>query len=447
MRLSTQILLLVLLLVAIPALSQVEPSASGGGETSEDDTQMMTPPPVSGLPYASEGSEGGRSNYLSATIAASAGYIDNILPGVNTAPVSDETYSIAPSVSLARTTPRQSMALNYSPNFSFYEPTSVFDTVDQSASLTFSQRLSPHLSVGVQDYFMRTNDVFNEAYPFSTGGLTGSNQAPVPALIAPFSEQMSDTLSGSISYQYGLNGMIGGGGSYSNLDYPNPIDALGLYNSSGESGSAFYSKRFSRSQYGGISYSYSRYTGDVPQPSYQTQIHTISGFYTFYFNPRCSFSISGGMQHINVTIPGSPAFDSWTPSGVASIGWQGKRASLAASYLHTVYAGEGLYGAYHSDSASGSAGWNFGRTWSGSLGVSYANISSENGLTVGNNETGDTLAGDASVRRSFGDRIGLSAGYQRLHESYTGIAVIAENPDSDRVYVTVSYEFRKSLGR
>jgi len=52
-----------------------------------------------------------------------------------------------------------------------------------------------------------------------------------------------------------------------------------------------------------------------------------------------------------------------------------------------------------------------------------------------------------SMGRSFLDHLSTSFGYQRLQEHYTGIAVISENPDSDRVYVTVSYEFKKSLGR
>ena len=52
MNVRAQILLVALFLFALPALSQVEPSATGGGTSTGDDTEMMTPPPVSGMPYA-----------------------------------------------------------------------------------------------------------------------------------------------------------------------------------------------------------------------------------------------------------------------------------------------------------------------------------------------------------------------------------------------------------
>ena len=67
MHARTQILLIALSLVAIPALSQVAPSATGGGESTEDDSQMMTPPPVSGMPYDS--GAGADSDRLPARVA------------------------------------------------------------------------------------------------------------------------------------------------------------------------------------------------------------------------------------------------------------------------------------------------------------------------------------------------------------------------------------------
>ncbi len=461
MHAKAQILLLALLVFAIPAWSQVEPSASGGGESSEDDTQMMTPPPVSGMPYASEGTEGGRTNYLSASVGASAGYIDNAIPGYNwtgaTTGENDTTYAINPSISLARSTPRQAITLTYNPSFTFYQPTSQLDSINQSASLVFSERLSPHLSFDLQNFFLRTNNVFSGSYPFSTGGLTGANQAPIPALIAPFAQQMTDTISGSLSYQFGLDGMIGGSGSYSNLDYPNYTQAVGIYNSSGESGSAFYSKRFSRSQYGGLSYSYSQYSGEIVHPTaFQTVTQTFSGFYTYYFNTRFSISLSGGAQDTSVNIPGSPSYNAWSPSGVASIGWQGKRGSISSSYLHAVTSGEGLYGAFYSDSESLSAGWIFGPRWTSSFGISYVNISP---LTTGSSGSGptnlftgyfggDTFTASASLSHTLKEHLSAGVGYDRLHESYPGNpTVLNTNPDSDQFFGSISYDFRKPLGR
>ncbi|MGB7264008.1 MAG: hypothetical protein WBC92_00745, partial [Terracidiphilus sp.] len=60
--------LLLATFVAVPVLSQVEPSATGGSGGTSDDTEMMTPPPVSGMPYAGGAGADARSNYLSASL-------------------------------------------------------------------------------------------------------------------------------------------------------------------------------------------------------------------------------------------------------------------------------------------------------------------------------------------------------------------------------------------
>ena len=135
-----------------------------------------------------------------------------------------------------------------------------------------------------------------------SGNLTGTTQAPVPALIVPYVEQMSDTASGSVDYQVGRDSMLGGGASYSTFSFPNPAAAAGLSNSDGEGGSAFYSRRFSGKQYGGLSYNYSRdVVTDAPYAPFNDQVHSLLPFYSIYFNPRFSVSISAGIQHIGIT--------------------------------------------------------------------------------------------------------------------------------------------------
>jgi hypothetical protein len=94
-------------LVTVPAFAQVEPGATGNAGGSLGDSGMMTPPPVSGMPYANTDGSDARSNYLATDVTFSPAYIDNVLLGSNSAPVSAVTYSILPSVSLDRSAPRQ----------------------------------------------------------------------------------------------------------------------------------------------------------------------------------------------------------------------------------------------------------------------------------------------------------------------------------------------------
>ena len=448
----TQILLVSLFLFAIPAVSQVAPSAYGGGESTEDDSQMMTPPPVSGMPYASGAGADARSNYLLGSIGVNAGYNDNILPGAGNQVVSDETYWIYPTVGLNKTTARQRVGLTYSPSFAFYQHTTALDTVNQSASLTYQNRLSPHLTLSVQNYFMRTNDVFTGSYPFAAGNLTGTTQAPVPALIVPYLEQMSDTASGSVDYQIGRESMVGGGASYSTFSFPNPGAAAGLSNSDGEGGSAFYSRRFTGKQYGGLSYNYSRdVVTDAPYAPFNDQVHSLLPFYSIFFNPRFSVSISAGIQHISIAQQfTTQTYSSWSTAGSASLGWQGTRGSFGLSYLHSISTGEGFAEALASDSVSASSAWKLSPTWNGAFEVSYVNsspVTTQVGFLNYGYEGGNAFTLGTSLSHTIREHLRMAFGYDRLQENYPGITFIAQNPDSDLVFVTVSYEFRKSLGR
>jgi hypothetical protein len=431
--------------VAIPAISQVEPSATGGDTPTLNGAQMLTPPPVSGLQYPSTSGEETQSNYLDWGIAVNAAYTDNILPGVGLKPISDETYSILPSVNLNRTTPRQLATLSYSPTILFYGHTSTLDAVDHNASLIFQGRPSPHTAVSLQDFYVRTSNVFSGQYPFTQGGLTGSTVVPVPAVIAPYADQQTDTANGAFTYQFAADGMVGGGGSYTNLDFPNPSQATGLYSSSGESGSAFYSRRLSAAQYIGVSYDYSRTITNLPNAPVDVQVHSPFPFYTIYFNTKSSLSFSGGAQYISISQGQSISFNSWSPAGAVSMGWQGNHGAVAISYLHVATSGGGLLGAFHSDSVNASGNLAINRTWSASLGVSYATISAVTQLVGLNYSGGNSFTANASLQHAFGEHFSAQCGYDRLAQNYN-ISVISATPNSDREFVTITYVFRKPLG-
>lgn len=433
-------------LVAIPAISQVEPSATGGDTPTLYSAQMMTPPPVSGLQYPTTSGPEARSNFLDTAITVNAAYIDNILPGIFLTPVSDETYSIVPSIDLNRTTPRQQVTVSYTPTILIYNHTSALDAVDHNASVVFQDRPSPHTALSIQDFYVRTSNVFSGLYPFSAGGLTGSLQAPVPAVIAPFAEQQTDTADAALTYQFAANGMVGGGGSYTNLYFPNPSEATGLFDSAGETGSAFYSRRLTSAQYFGVSYEYSRTVATPPTGPVEVQIHTPLPFYTIYFNTKSSLSFSGGMQNIGISAGQPEKVNSWSPVGVVSMGWQGRRGAVAISYLHVATSGGGLLGAFHSDSANASGTVSLGRTWSASVGVSYAAISGVTSLAGLNYSGGNDFTAHASVQHSFGEHFNAQVGYDRLAQDYQGITVISATPNSDRVFGSFTYVFRKPLG-
>ena len=71
------------------------------------------------------------------------------------------TYSIFRVLSLDHSAPRQNEQFTYSPSFTFYEPTSALDSMDQNATVAFQYRFNPEVAFNVQDNFARTSNVYN----------------------------------------------------------------------------------------------------------------------------------------------------------------------------------------------------------------------------------------------------------------------------------------------
>ena len=71
-----------------------------------NDDRMLTPPPVSGQSYPTSPTPAERSNYLRGGWHSPALYTDNALGSVNGHPVSDVSYSVAPTIALDETTSR-----------------------------------------------------------------------------------------------------------------------------------------------------------------------------------------------------------------------------------------------------------------------------------------------------------------------------------------------------
>lgn len=452
---SKQMILLFALFVSGPVWSQVQPAATGGeqpvatgGEQPVPDDSRMVVPPLAGVAlYPNVTGTDERSNYVLASITANAAYSDNIQPLQTSVPIADYYVSILPTLTLDKRTSRQKMILNYSPSFSFYKDTNGLNTMDHSATGAFESRLSPHLALSLQDSFIKTSNVFNTSFPFAAGGLTGSTQTPAPAVIAPYAEQIRNDANVDIAYQYSARSMIGAGGLFSDYRYPNKAQATGLYDSDGKGGSAFYDRRLSRSQYAGVLYEYNQISSYLNQSNSDTNIHSVLPFYALSAANKYSLSVAVGAQRVAVRNEQLPAETDWIPAAVLSFGWQGDRTYAAASFLHTVVAGQGLLGAFTSNNVNGSGGWRFARNWNAAASFSYQFTNTISSVIGSNYNDISRITGEVSVTRSIGERISIGAGYERLNEQYNGLAIVTANGDSDRTFVSVTYNQRKALGR
>jgi hypothetical protein len=433
-------------LLTVPVWSQVDTNATDANANPQDQSRMLTPPPVNGQAYATTPEVETRSNYLNAGLRFSTAYSDNVLGGITPNPVSDVSYSIWPTLALDETTPRLHSVLTYSPGFTFYQRTSARNEMDQNVGLDLQCRLSPHVTASVRDSFQKSSNVFNQPGLFSEG-VYGSPQVPTLAVIPPLADLLSSTANAELTYQFSATGMIGASGTFTNLHYTNPAEVPGLYDSSSRGGSAFYSHRLSKKHYVGAMYQYSHILAYPVGAQSEVQTHTIFGFYTLYLKPNLSLSLSGGPQHADVTQLPLLAFSSWSPAATASLGWQGRHTTFAASYSRIVTGGGGLIGAFHSNSANASARWQLARTWNIGAAGNYAIYKTLTPFFFLANPGGHTVSGTVSLQHQISEHFNAELGYTRLHQTFNGISLISANPDMNREYISISYQFTRPLGR
>lgn len=445
----------VLALAATPVWSQGGSLAQTGQDAdvvSHPEDRMQTPPPVTGttFPTALAGEE--RSNLLEYGATFTAAYSDNTLAGVAGHPVSDISYSIAPTVAVDVTRPRLHWLSTYAPGFTFYQRTSDLNEADHNASFDFQYRLSPHVTFGARDTFTKSSNVFNQPDFAGIGTVTGGAQAPNFSVIPPIADRLSNSGNVDLTYQFALNGMIGGSGTFTNLHYPNPSQVPGLFDSSTQGGSAFYSLRISKMHYVGVTYQYQRLMSYPTAGSSETQTHAALFYYTVYPTPHSSISLFGGPQHSDTVQPLLPPLStvsetrSWTPAAGASLAWQARLTTFALSYSHVVAGGAGLAGAVHMDNATSSIRQQISKTLSGSLGATYTQ-NNVIGDLAGGLYDGHTISGTAAVEQILTPTLRVRLGYTRLHQTYSGITAIGLNPDTNREFISVSYRFSRPLGR
>jgi hypothetical protein len=458
MRIFDSICLGLVLLAGVPAWSQEPertapaPAATGpivSAPTNNDNgpDRMLTPPPVSGGAYPIFFTSEERSNYLRGGVTFNTAYSDNVLGATSATPVSDMSYSVWPTISLDETTSRLHAALTYAPGFTFYQRTTAYNEADQNLSLNFQYRLSPHVTVSLRDSFQKSSNVFNQPDQGLAGAVSGSAEEANDSVIAPLADRLSNNDNAGITYQFSANAMIGASGTFSNLHYPDPSEVPGLYDAASRGGSAFYSYRVSKRHYIGATYQYQELLSYPAPATNQTQTDGIFAFYTYYPSTRFSFSLFGGPQYYSAGpqyagagLSTAPAAQSWSPAGGASLNWRARQSSMAVSYSHSVSSGSGLIGAVELDSANASLRQRITRNFSASLAGAYAN----NGVLAVSALGGHSFSGSGSLQRQVGEHVNLQAGYTRLHQDYN---FLSANPDTNREWVSISYQFARPLGR
>ena len=460
MSIFQQICVGLVVLSTVPLWSQVENTTPPDNTTQEDSTvtsfdhpedRMQTPPPVSGQTFPTVVTSEERANYLRYGATFITAYTDNAIGATSGTPISDVSYSIAPVISLDESTSRVHWIATYAPGFTFYQKISGRNEADQNASLSLTYRLSPHLTLNAQDGFQKSSNVLNQP-DLTAGTVSGQTQVANFSVIAPVADRLSNFGTIGLAYQFKLNDMVGANGTFTNLHYPNQAEVPGLFDASSQAGSAFYSHRVGGANYIGASYQYQRLLAYPTAGISETQTQAVLFFYTFYPSTRFSMSFYGGPQHADTVQPPTtssqiafPELKSWQPAAGVSLNWQGKLTALAVSYAHMVAGGSGLTGAVQMDGGSASIRQLITKALSGSISGGYAQNDLLGNAFVG--QSGHSISGTASLQQMVGQHLTVQLGYTRLHQVYTNVAVISTTPNTNREFVSVSYQFSRSLGR
>jgi len=436
-----------LLLVPIAAWPQRDLNGTEANTDPPDTAPLQTPPPVSGAAYSTDFVSETQANTLRASLAFSAAYSNNVQG--TTTPIPSASYSIWPTIAFDTATTRLQWRLNYSPGFTFYQRVSALNQGNQNFVTDFQYRLTPRTTVSLRDSFQKTNNPLNQSNPAAATLVSGSLPAPGISVITPVADQLYNAANAELKYQFSAEGMVGATGTFTNLYYPDPAEARGLFDSNSTGGSVFYSQHLHNRYYVGGSYQYqtiSAYRVGTNVGT-ETQLQTIFGFFTVAIKPTLTLSLSGGPQHSNTTQPLLPASESWSPMFMASLGWQGQRTSLAASYSRAVTGGGGLAGAYHSNNATLSGKWQVSRTWNAQLSAGYSDLKNLSALFSVASPGGHSWSGTISFSRPLGEHLSAQLGYTRIQQSFAGITSTSAIPDANREFVTISYQFVRPLKR
>jgi hypothetical protein len=429
-------------------------TASSNATSAPEDTgipgedRMLTPPPVSGLSYPLAPASEDRANYLRGGVTFTTAYSDNVLASTSGTPVSDVSYSVWPTVALDETTTRLHAVLTYAPGFTFYQRVSAYNQADQNLGINLQYRLSPHVTFLVSDGFQKTSNVFNQPDEGLALAVSGSAQAFNDSVIAPIADQLSNNGNVGITYQYSANAMMGASGAFTNIHFPDSSEVQGLFDDASRVGSAFYAYRISPQHYVGALYQYQDLLSYPGAYTNRTQTDAAMFFYTFFPVKTFSLSFFGGPQYYNSgaqyvatsNVPLVTATQAWTPAAGASMNWQLQHSNAAISYLHSVSGGSGLIGAVKLDAANASIRGQITRNVTASVAGSYAN----NGVLAVSSLGGHSISGSVGLQRQFGQHVNAQAGYTRLHQTYD---FFSANPDTNREWISISYQFARPLGR
>jgi len=394
-----------------------------------------------------------RSNYLRGGINVGATYDDNASLVSNGA-VSNTTYSVFPNIAIEQTFSRMRWDLGYAAGFTVNQRLSNQNQGSHALNFDSQFRLSPHVTLRVQENFSLTTGFFDSGNVNLAGGV-----GPNANLIAPLSKERSNATVGEADYHFALNDVMGASGSFTGLHYTDQAPGAVLADNRSASGSAFWLHGFGR-DWIGASYHFQHLTfdpseGAVGVVSGVTDVHSFLAVNTITLPSRVTLSGFVGPEYSDnrgLVAGGSEQasnFTDWSVAGGAEVDWQRDHTAVAAGFSRRIADGGGISGVVRLQGVHANFRQELFPGWALGLSASYGNNKSLTVPIAGAASSINTASGGASLERNLGRNLGLHIGYSHEFQDQTGTLDpnFLGGAHRNRFFVTLGYQWARPLGR
>jgi hypothetical protein len=397
-----------------------------------------------------------RSNYVSAGVSAGTTFDDNALNS-STDHASNLADTLSGHIALAQSLSRLHWNLSYGGGVTVNQNIPIDLQPAHDLSFTGQYRLSPHVSLLVNDDFSRFTGTFNnEAFTGSSGGLI---QKPNQFVLLPLSKQTNNSSSVELDYQFARYSKVGVSGNFNMLRFSDvQAGNTPLIDTNSLGADAYYMHRLGSKNWLGVLYRYQKFS--FPSRPDRAIVHALLLNDTITLAHHLEITLFAGPEEVSNTaaVTGSPLGPksptpitaistqrNWTFAAGGSFGWNGKRTSIVADGSRTVSDGGGLLGAVQLIGGSGNIRHQFTQYFFAQCGVRYGNSNDING-SANDLSSLRELSAYGSLTRSLRNNVMLTLGYSRdlqQHHLTNGPADINHN----RAWASVSYNFTHPIGR
>lgn len=396
-----------------------------------------------------------RSNYLRGGVNISEGYNDNTFL-TPTNQVGNATFSVYPNIAIAQSTTRTRWSLDYAAGLTVNQRLTNQNQGAQSLTFNSLFALSPHVTLHAAESFSMISGIFggSAASEFQPGFPGGNN-----TLISPLANQKVSQTVVEANYHFALRDVVGASGGLLDLRYSDVASnasnpAVELTDTQAASGTVFWLHQVTQRNWAGFSYRFQRITYT---PSGDTRVHTFAFNDTLKISKM--FNINGFIgpeysdnEGLITTTSGTSQISTssgWGVAGGVEGGWESQKTSVIAGYSKQVTNGSGILGAVTLQTAYATVRREFFRRWAVDVTANYGNNQAITFALATTASTINTTSVGAMLDRNLGKSLGFQIAYFHDLQDQSGAAVAAQNytADRNRVFVNLSYQWAKALGR